>query len=257
MKPSALSTARPLKSGASAWTDQVPLTSVPLTSFTLQAGHETVACDIMGHAPVQTLVLHGAGQSSRERQRPLRQALADMGCASAALDFSGHGASTSHRPGSLEKRLEQAQALLDQATTGPRTVVGVSMGGEIALRLACRPDNRITHVVTMVGAIYDAAAFTLPFGPAFTAALRRHESWRDAQILRLLATYTGMLTLVRAGEDAVVPTEIAELVRDQARVARQCRIVDLPGVDHRISERCANDAALTRTLAQLVANPPA
>lgn len=211
----------------------------------------------MGESPVRTLVLHGAGQSSRERQRPLRQTLLEMGCASAALDFSGHGASTSRHPGSLEKRLEQAQALLDHATIGPRTVVGVSMGAEIALRLACRAQNQITHVVTMVGAIYDGAAFKLPFGPAFSAALRRHESWRDAQILQLLATYTGHLTLVRALDDAVIPHDVADLVRDHARVARHCRIVDLPGVDHRISERCANDQALRHSLARLIANPPA
>jgi pimeloyl-ACP methyl ester carboxylesterase len=227
-----------------------------LNSFSLEVSDERVACDIMGESPVQTLVLHGAGQSSRERQRPLRQTLAAMGHASAALDFSGHGASTSNQPASLEKRLEQAQALLDHCTAGPRTVVGVSMGGEIALRLACRPENRITHVVTIVGAIYDGAAFALPFGPTFSAALRRHESWRDAHILSMLATYTGHLTLVRAMDDAVIPHEVADLVRDHARVARHCRIVDLPGVDHRISERCANDQALRHSLAQLVANPP-
>lgn len=224
--------------------------------FSLEVGPERVACDIMGAAPVRTLVLHGAGQSSRERQRPLRRRLLELGCASAALDFSGHGDSTAHQAGSLEKRLEQAQALLDHATSGPRTVVGVSMGGEIALRLACRPQNQITHVVTMVGAIYDGAAFTLPFGPAFSAALHRHQSWRDATVLQLLASYTGQLTLIRAEDDTVVPPEIAGLVRDHARVARHCHIVDLPGVDHRISERCATDPTLLDALAQLIANPP-
>ncbi|MCA1327111.1 alpha/beta fold hydrolase [Herbaspirillum sp. alder98] len=227
------------------------------TSFSLQVDDECVACDVLGASPVQTLVLHGAGQSSRQRQQPLRQTLADLGCASAALDFSGHGASTSHQPASLEKRLEQAQALLDHATTGPRTVVGVSMGGEIALRLACRAQNQITHVVTIVGAIYDGSAFALPFGPAFSAALRRHESWRDAEVLQLLATYTGRLTLVRALDDAVIPYDVADLVRDHARASRHCCIVDLPSVDHRISERCANDHALRHWLAQLIANPPA
>lgn len=230
---------------------------VPVCSEALlQAGAETLACDRIsapGCGPVSTLFLHGAGRSSRQRQRPLREALALRGHASAAIDFSGHGDSSALLPNSLAKRLDEAQAALEHFCQAPRTVVGVSMSGEIALRLACQPANRIAHVVTLVGAIYDRAAFTLPFGPDFTAALRRPGSWRDAETLQLIRRYPGRITLVRAADDVVIPREIAELVKDNAHAAQACRIVDLPGVDHRLSERSAQDAALRELLAELIA----
>lgn len=223
----------------------------------LLVGAETLAADSLRSAPghpVHTLVLHGAGQGHRQRQWPLREALALRGHASAAIDFSGHGQSSAHHPNSLRKRLDEAQAALERLTLAPRTVVGVSMSGEIAMRLACRPENQITHLITLVGAIYDAAAFELPFGPDFSAALRRPQSWRDAASLRLIRHYPGRITLIRAAEDAVIPSEVAELIRQHAVCARQCRIVDLPGVDHRVSERSAQDAALRDWLAELIAS---
>ncbi|WP_413459792.1 alpha/beta fold hydrolase [Herbaspirillum huttiense] len=227
----------------------------PREELALAAGAETLAADILRCTPgqpVRTLVLHGAGQGDRQRQWPLRQALAARGCASAAIDFSGHGQSSALLPNSLSKRLDEAQAALDRFTVAPRTVVGVSMSGEIALRLACRAENQITHVVTLVGALYDGAAFTLPFGAAFSAALRRPHSWREAEVLQMMRHYRGRLTLVRASDDAVIPAEIAELIRQHATAASACRIIDLPGVDHRVSERSAQDAALCAQLAALI-----
>lgn len=227
--------------------------------FTLQAGAETLVGDIVGvgagdNSPVHTLFLHGAGQSHKERLRPLREKLALQGHASAAIDFSGHGGSTSLAPNSLAKRVAEAQAALDGFTAGPRTVIGVSMSGEIAMRLACRPENRIAHLVTIVGAIYDGAAFTLPFGPSFSAALRRPDSWRDADTLALIRNYRGRITLVRASDDQVIPREVADLIAANAQAAEACRIVELPGIDHRVSERCAQDESLRELLAQLIAN---
>lgn len=225
--------------------------------FALQSGAETLAGDIVSagdNNPVHTLFLHGAGQSHKERLRPLRERLALQGYASAAIDFSGHGGSTALAPNSLAKRMAEAQAALDGFTTGPRTVVGVSMSGEIAMRLACRPENRIAHLITIVGAIYDGAAFHLPFGPGFSAALRRPDSWRDAETLALIRHYRGRITLIRASEDQVIPGEIADLIAANAQAAEACRIVELPGIDHRVSERCAQDESLRELLAQLIAN---
>jgi len=128
------------------------------------------------------------------------------------------------------------------------------MSGEIAIRLACDNTKRIEHMVLIVGAIYDRQAFTVPFGPAFSAAIRRPHSWRAAQTLELIATYRGGLTLIRALDDAVIPFEIADLLAQAARQARFVRQIDLPGIDHRISEKMQQDPVLRRRIATAIAD---
>jgi len=220
------------------------------TLFSLQAGEETLVGDTLGPADaLQALFLHGAGNSQRQRQRQLREELAQQGFGSIAFDFSGHGDSSAHAPASLEKRLQQARQVLQQfaGCNQLRTLVGTSMSGEIAIRLACAATSQIEHLVLIVAAIYDRSAFSLPFGPAFSAAIRRPYSWRSAEVLDLIGCYRGSLTLIRANDDKVIPAEIALMLARAAGAARQVRIIDLPG-DHRVSEKMAHDNALRQRI---------
>ena len=221
----------------------------------LQVDDEIIVGDVLGEQhQLRALFLHGAGQSDRQRQRLLREDLVHAGFGSVALDFSGHGESSANSPGSLKKRLRQAQGMLAHADAAQtiRAVVGTSMSGEIALRLACEPGSRIDHVVLIVGAIYDRAAFSIPFGPEFSAVIRQPQSWRQAETLELIRNYRGGLTLVRALEDAVIPHEVADLLEQTAVSARFRRIIDLPATDHRVSEKMTNDAALRQRIAAAI-----
>src|SRR5450830_1100146 len=115
--------------------------------FELALDDELLVGDTLGPAQqLQALLLHGAGHSQRQRQRLLREDLAHAGFGSAALDFSGHGESSGNSPASLQKRYQQAQAVLQQLDPEQRihTLIGTSMSGEIAIRLACAPASRIT-----------------------------------------------------------------------------------------------------------------
>jgi pimeloyl-ACP methyl ester carboxylesterase len=223
--------------------------------FELQVDDEIIVGDMLGQQHLlRALFLHGAGQSHRLRQRPLREELMRSGVGSIALDFSGHGESSANSAGSLEKRLRQAQCVSAHVDVigAIRTVVGTSMSGEIALRLACQAASRIDHVVLIVGAIYNRAAFSLPFGPAFSAAIRRPQSWRRAETLELMRDYRGGLTLIRALEDTVIPHEVADLLEQAAVSARFRRVIDLPATDHRVSEKMANDIALRQRIAAAI-----
>ncbi|MBB3212073.1 hypothetical protein FHW67_001341 [Herbaspirillum sp. Sphag1AN] len=225
------------------------------TPFSLVVGEETLIGDLLGDsATVQVLLLHGAGSGNRLRQRRLRELLLQQGVSSAAFDFSGHGESSANAPGSLEKRLLQASAVLHHINHQQQlhTVVGTSMSGEIAIRLAYAHPGQIQHLVLMVGAIYAGDAFSLPFGPDFSAAIRRPQSWRSAETLEMIAHFRGALTLIRALEDSVIPFEIADLLAQAAGRASSVRVMDLPGVDHRISERIANDDALRAHIADVI-----
>ncbi|WP_050465404.1 alpha/beta hydrolase [Herbaspirillum autotrophicum] len=224
--------------------------------FNFHTGAETIAGDMLGDGTaLQALFLHGAGHSNRQRQRPLREYLSAAGMQSVAIDFSGHGDSTALTPNSLSKRLDEAQQATGFLTAGPHTVIGSSMSGEIAIRLACTPGNHIGHLVLLVGAIYDRAAFSLPFGPRFSAVIRQPQSWRNALTLDLIATYAGDFTIIRARDDAVIPHEIADLLVARATAARSRRIVDLEGCDHKVSERLRDDPHLLQQVAAAIRTP--
>lgn len=203
--------------------------------FAIDTGTEVLAADrleVEGRA--NCLVLHGgAGTSERSSWLVLRQNLASHGIGTVAMDFSGHGESSARTPNSLSKRYDEAIAALqylDEAE--PRAVVGISMSGEIAVRLAADLNNRIGRLVTLVGAAYDSAAFEVPFGPAFTKILRSPRSWRRSVVFEQIATFPGRLTMVRATEDTVVPATIGELLIANARRAEHAEIVDILNTDH-------------------------
>jgi pimeloyl-ACP methyl ester carboxylesterase len=223
--------------------------------FTIETHAETLAADrIEAGGRAACLLLHGAGTSHRGRWLAVRQALAARGIGSIAIDFSGHGESSARTPNSLAKRHAEALAALDHLDAdAPRSVIGISMSGEIAVRLAADARNRIDHLVILVGAAYDADAFATPFGPAFSAQIRREQSWRRSQAFAEIAGFRGDITLVRAGRDSVIPPAIADLLLARATSARQARIVDLPGAGHMLSQQVAQEPMLMERLCAVLA----
>ncbi|MFF8904104.1 alpha/beta hydrolase [Streptomyces olivaceoviridis] len=78
------------------------------------------------------LLLHGAGNGSKQRLLPLLADFAAHGCRALAFDFSGHGESTGALAElSLRRRYEQAVAVLDAHVPedDPLILVGFSDGG--------------------------------------------------------------------------------------------------------------------------------
>src|SRR5829696_948607 len=64
---------------------------------------------------------------------------AERGLACTRFDYSGHGSSGgAFSDGTISRWLDEAEAVFDRFASGPRIVVGSSMGGWIALLLARR-----------------------------------------------------------------------------------------------------------------------
>lgn len=223
-------------------------------TFTIETGLETLVADrIDARGKAQCLFLHGAGSSVRLRWLPLRRALAEHGVGSVAFDFSGHGESSARTVNSLAKRYAEACRALEHIDRdGPRIIVGISMSGEIAVRMAADPARRISGLVTIVGAAYDPAAFHVPFGPDFTRILRRHESWRSSVAFQSIQSFTGRLAVIQASDDEVVPAVIGRDLIRNARKAEHTELLVLPGVSHGISAALDNDAGMLQDVARAI-----
>ena len=136
-----------------------------LSTFEIPFGPSLLRGD--GYAAVcRTIVLHGAGKSSRERFARLRRGLNDNGMPSASFDFIGHGETGGSLLGStLHERTDQAAAVIRLTCREPLTLIGASMSGYTAVRLT--ETFAVDNLVLLVPAVYTPRAYDLPFGPAF------------------------------------------------------------------------------------------
>ena len=182
-------------------------------------------------AQCRTFVLHGAGKSSRERFGRLRRGLNDNGIPSASFDFIGHGETGGSLLGStLHERTDQAAAVIRHTGREPLTLIGASMSGYTAVRLT--EVFAVDNMVLLVPAVYTARAYDLPFGPAFSAAIRTPGSWQESDALAILSRFEGNMLIVAAESDGVIPREIPERLFAAATKANTRHLHIVPGSGH-------------------------
>ncbi|MCX4761439.1 alpha/beta fold hydrolase [Streptomyces sp. NBC_01275] len=187
---------------------------------------------------VTAVVLHGAGNGSKERLLPLLGEFTARGCRALAFDFSGHGESSGALGElSLRRRFEQAVAVIDAHTPadGPLILVGFSMSGQTVADLAAHYGERAVALGLCAPAVYAAEAWDVPFGEGdgrFSEIIRTPDSWRKAPALDALRAYEGRAVLVVPGTDTVIPPEVTEAVQDSLAVHARYARLELPDADH-------------------------
>ena len=191
--------------------------------------------DVTSASGAYLLVLHGAGQSRRDAYRAWREDLLGRGVHSAAFDCIGQGETGGQLLGSsLEKRTGQALRFIKEAgLEQPLVVVGSSMGAYTAIKLAERLE--VSGLVLNVPAVYDQAAYSVPFGPEFSRRIRRERSWEDSDAWEILRRYAGDLLVVTAELDEVIPEGVIRGILESAVSARSKQHLRLKGVGHRFS----------------------
>lgn len=201
-----------------------------LTPLEVPFGHFMLRGDTYGHRS-NTVVLHGAGKSSRMRFTRLRRALNERGIPTVAFDFVGHGETGGELIGSsLHDRTEQAAAVIRKAAEEPLTLIGASMSGHTAIKLT--EMFRVDHLVLLVPAVYTARAYRLPFGPVFQSTIRVPGSWKDSDAWDILSNFQGNLLVIAAEDDPVIPKEVVERIYGSAKKARRRLLHVVPGSHH-------------------------
>ena len=179
------------------------------------------------------------------------------GLAMLRLDYSGTGSSGGRfEDGTLALWLEEALAAIDRLTEGPLIVIGSSMGGWIALRLALLRSERVAALVGIAA----APDFTdWGFADADAAEVQgiARGFWESGQRLLLLDKEIAIdcpVRLIHGEADQEVPLEIAFLLMRALRSA-DVQLLTLKGGGHRLSERHEIDAIL-RAVAALLEPAP-
>ncbi|MGW0583292.1 alpha/beta hydrolase [Streptomyces sp. NPDC002920] len=190
-------------------------------------------------APTAVL-LHGAGNGSKERLLPLLGEFAAEGCRAVALDFSGHGESTGAlRELSLRRRFEQAVSVIDAQVPGVGLLllVGFSMSGQTVADLVAHYGERVRAVGLCAPAVYAPEAWDVPFGDGtgrFTEIIRTPDGWRRSPALAALRAYEGRAVLAVPGTDAVIPPEVTEAVQDALATRARYTRFELPDATHQL-----------------------
>jgi pimeloyl-ACP methyl ester carboxylesterase len=197
-------------------------------------GHVVVGDVLAGEHPPRLLVLHGGGQSNRERFRLLREYLFTQGVGSVAFDCVGHGDTGGDlKQSSLQSRTRQACAVIDTlALPQPFSILAASMGGYTAVTLL--PRYALASLILLGPAMYAAEAYAVPFNAGFTEIIRRPNSWESSDAWDLLAGFTGRLLLVAGERDSVIPSGVIRNIYDSARNARARTLFVAPGASHLI-----------------------
>ncbi|CAM5745400.1 hypothetical protein STAFG_5555 [Streptomyces afghaniensis 772] len=191
-------------------------------------------------ARATAVLLHGAGNGSKDRLVPLLGEFAARGCHALAFDFSGHGESTGLlRELSLRRRFEQAVSVIDAhaRVDGPLVLVGFSMSGQTVADLARHDGDRVAALGLCAPAVYAAQAWDVPFGAGdgrFSEVIRRPGSWRESPALDVLRGYEGRAVLAVPGTDEVIPPAVTDAVSEALARRAQFTHWELPEAEHRL-----------------------
>ncbi|MDH0302291.1 MULTISPECIES: alpha/beta fold hydrolase [unclassified Pseudomonas] len=139
----------------------------------------------------------GGARSDFTRLNPLLYRLQQRGIGSLTGNLSGH--SRASEPGakdaSLASNLQEALRFHQHLDSRSDTLIGHSLGGAIALKLAAqRPQVR--KLVLICPAVYPDAAHAAPFGPAFSEAIRKPFAFLDCDSYAFLQQFQGRVLLV-------------------------------------------------------------
>lgn len=186
-----------------------------------------------GASATRALLIHGAGSSERGRFAAVRKALLAHGIGSTSFDCIGHG-ETGGLPAesSLASRTQQAEAVIDagHCRADRLAVFGTSMGAYNAIKLL---ENRpVDALVLVVPGVYTPAAYALPFGAGFSAAIRKERSWAGSDAWAVLGKFSGRLLVIAAEHDNVIPAEIPERLVRAARLSSWRKLHVVPGAAH-------------------------
>lgn len=226
-----------------------------------------------GSAPALAFLPGYASDMEGAKALALEAFAARCGVAMLRFDYSGTGMSSGRfEDGTLERWLDEAQAVVARLVEGPVILVGSSMGGWISLHLALRLPERVRAVVGIAAAPdFTDWGFTAeqkrellehgkierpnPYGgePQLTTLA----FWQSGEALGLLGGPIAVdcpVRLVHGQNDNEVPVAVALRLMERLRSA-DVQLNILKGGGHRLSEP-RETAAIVRTVAALLEPMP-
>lgn len=199
------------------------------------------------------LFLHGWMSDSAAGYRSLPERLGRLGFATLTVDLPGHGHSTGERDSLtyldlIDAAGRAADALLRRSSASALTVLGTSLGGFLATRLAA--DRPVDSLVLWVPTDFSNRLVDRGARMSATALSAEALAWRsrphtpaDSDSLRALTEFQGRGLIIQAADDELVPGQTTDNFLNAARLggASVDHIV-LSDTTHKLSTQPAKHA---------------
>jgi hypothetical protein len=207
--------------------------AMKIKTFELRHEQYLLKGDEYGTEPFEnnTLILHGAGGSSRATFTRMRENLYAHGIQSVSFDFVGHGETGGNiQETTLRGRTEQTVAVIKYKCQEPLTLIGASMGAYSAVKLTER--FAVKDLILLVPAVYTPRVYEVPFGPRFSDIIREQESWANSDAFAALAGFSGNIIIIAAEFDEVIPMKLIDQLYGSARNAKTRTLHIVPNSEH-------------------------
>jgi len=179
------------------------------------------------------LSLHGGGPSTKETTEYLSTVFLDRQISFCSFDFFGQGTSSGDlAESSLKSRVNQTAKVISHISAIPLVLVGTSMGGYIALKLAATIG--IKNLILFCPAAYSTSAWDLRFGHGFTEEIRRERSYLESDAEELCRKIAGNVLVVYGSDDKVIPTEVQSMYETSFQNATYFKSITIPNCPHPI-----------------------
>lgn len=162
------------------------------------------------------LIYGGSPGFNRDYLWLMAEEFAHNGIFAATFDFRGNTPKSKNRfyETGLSSRLTDAKKVIQTIREDiffsecKITLVGISMGGYIAIQLL--NEFNVANLVLVAPAAYAPSASCYPFGPGFSKAIRREKSWESSDAFSNIASFEGALMVLGFQNDNIIPPQIPQ-----------------------------------------------
>ncbi|OHB17635.1 MAG: hypothetical protein A2734_00215 [Parcubacteria group bacterium RIFCSPHIGHO2_01_FULL_40_30] len=162
------------------------------------------------------VIIYGGSKNENLRMvvaNSLGVRLVDLGFNVYCFDFRSNLDASRFDEFGLYDRLEDAREVVKwilDSTRSPVSLMGVSMGGPLAVAIASEFGCKIKNLFLVAPAAYTHKAMKpeVKFGPRFRKIIRKPESWHETASFKEARKVSASTLVIKFDKDKVVPDEI-------------------------------------------------
>ncbi|WP_178117825.1 alpha/beta hydrolase [Pseudomonas sp. R5(2019)] len=247
--------------------------------ITQHFGEYTLEGRVLGieHQQLPSVFVIAGARSDYTKLNPLLYRLQARGIASLTGNLSGHSdcAMLKPSPTTLNANLREAERFHNLHKDTLNIIIGHSLGGALALKLAARYSTSTQKLILICPAIYADSAYPVEFGPGFKHLISQPYSFLFSDTFEFLRTFEGRVLLIMGQYDGLegaahgqkpgtsaglisldgavryspIPKEVIDKIKQSAR---HLISITLPGCDHYIAAHLRANPVIAEHLADEV-----